>query len=92
MPISRKFDMTMGHYCFPPQKILQGSEDVFVEGKQAHRVGDRIQTHCCDNCHPSFASQGSPTVYVNGKAVMRITDRANCGSVIMTGATTVRAG
>lgn len=92
MPVSRLADMTMGHGCYPPQKIIQGSENVFVEGKPTHRVGDAIQPHCCDGCHPSRASSGSPTVFVNGRAMMRVGDRANCGSVLMSGALTVKAG
>lgn len=84
--------MTMGHGCYPPQKLLEGSSNVFIEGKPTHRVGDKIQPHCCRDCHPSVASDGSDTVFVNGKAIMRVADKANCGSAIMTGARTVSAG
>ncbi|WEM34254.1 PAAR motif of membrane protein [Xanthomonas phage X1] len=82
----------MGHGCYPPQKVLQGSPTVFIEGLPAHRVGDAIQPHCCDHCHPSFAAMGSSTVFVNGQPLMRIGDSANCGSKLMTGAMTVLAG
>ena len=92
MPVSRLFDKTMGHGCYAPQKLLEGSPNVFVEGKPANRVGDKIQPHCCDGCHPSTSSKGSSKVFVNGKQLMRVGDRANCGSVLMTGAKTVKAG
>lgn len=92
MPVARKDDMTMGHGCYPPQKLIGASEDVFIEGKPAHRVGDEIQKHCCDGCHPSKAGTGSGTVFVNGKALMRVADKADCGSAVMTGAKTVAAG
>lgn len=92
-PISRLFDTTIGHGCFPPQKILTGSPTVFIEGKPVARTGDVIQPHCCgSSCHPSFCGKGSLTVNANGLPVMRVTDSANCGSIIMTGATTVAAG
>lgn len=92
MAICRLTDMTMGHGCFPPQVIIQGSETVFIEGLPAHRQGDAIQPHCCKTCHPSAGGPGSPTVFVNGRAVQRVMDTATCGSVLMTGAKTVRAG
>ena len=92
MPACRLTDMTMGHGCYPPQATIQGSNDVFIEGLPAHRVGDKIQPHCCYGCHPTTASKGSSTVFINGKGLMRVTDSASCGSKMMTGATTVKAG
>lgn len=92
-PVSRMFDMTIGHDCHPPQKILTGSPTVFVQGKPVARTGDLIQPHCCGNsCHPSFVGIGSKTVYANMRPVARVTDMANCGSLIMTGSLTVAAG
>lgn len=92
LPVCRLADMTMGHGCYPPQVLLEGSEDVFIEGIPAHRVGDKIQKHCCKGCHPSTSAIGSSSVFVNGKAIMRIGDSADCGSIMMTGASTVKAG
>lgn len=92
MQVCRLTDKTMGHGCYSPQVTLQGSENVFIEGLPAFRQGDAIQPHCCDGCHPSFGGQGSPTVRVNGRALQRVTDTASCGSIMLTGAKTVKAG
>jgi uncharacterized Zn-binding protein involved in type VI secretion len=91
-PACRLKDMTMGHGCYSPQVLMEGSKDVFIEGIPAHRVGDKIQPHCCHGCHPSTSAKGSPTVYINGVALMRVGDSADCGSRMMTGALTVKAG
>lgn len=91
-PISRLGDSTMGHGCYPPQIILEGSMNVFVEKIGVARVGDKIQPHSCHHTHPSTAAFGSMTVFVNKRPVMRVTDRADCGSIMLTGAATVRAG
>lgn len=92
MPACRLTDMTTGHGCFPPQKTIQGSPNVFIEKFPAFRVGDAIQPHCCKYCHPSFGGVGSSTVFVNGRPLMRIKDKVTCGGVMMTGAKKVRAG
>lgn len=92
MPIVRTNDMTVGHGCYPPQKVLQGSISVFVEGMPVHRTGDKVQPHGCHGTHPTSGGSGSPTVFVNGRGVQRVTDKASCGSLYITGATTVFAG
>lgn len=92
LQVSRLGDMTTGHGCFPPQKTIQGSTNVFIEGKPAFRQLDAAQPHCCKYCHPTNAIKGSMTVYVNQRQLMRVTDPCNCGSRMMTGARTVRAG
>lgn len=92
MPACRLSDKTMGHGCYPPQVTLEGSDNVFIEGLPAFRQGDKIQPHCCNGCHPSAGGEGSPTVFVNNRALNRVTDKATCGSIMLTGAKTVKAG
>lgn len=83
-----------GHGSFPPRKSLEGSGDVFVGGKPAHRVGDAWAVHCPPkgSCHDGKLAQGSSTVFVNGKPLGRIGDQIDCGSVIAEGDQTVFAG
>lgn len=92
LPIVRTTDKTVGHGCFPPQKVLQGSGDVFVEGMPGHRSGDKVQPHGCHGSHQTKGGRGSSTVFINGKAVQRVTDKADCGSVYISGSSTVFSG
>lgn len=43
--VARKGDMGSAHDCFPERANDQGSPDVFVNGRGAHRVGDHWVTH-----------------------------------------------
>lgn len=83
-----------GHGCWPSRSNDQASSDVFVEGKGVHRQSDHWATHCCPNvgCHDSLLGKGSSTVYTNGRQTGRVNDPILCGSMIMTGASTVFAG
>lgn len=55
---------------------VQGSPDVFINGKPALRVGDRgIHKLCCGT-----NTEGAPTVFINGKPAVRMHDRTvHCG-------------
>ena len=59
--------------------VLEGSEDVTVNGIGAARVGDSGLCNC-----PHFAtftiSEGSGTVFINGQAAVRTRDTATCQS------------
>ena len=82
-----------GHGCFPPRKALEGSDNVFVNGKGMSRVGDAWETHCCTIiCHDSIGVQGSEKVFINGRAAMRIGDAIECGSVVAQGSSKVFFG
>jgi uncharacterized Zn-binding protein involved in type VI secretion len=66
-------DMTSGHGPWPPVGYIappQGaSEDVFINGKNVHRVGDKtiVHQHLPPDVHNDSISTGSPTVFVNKK-------------------------
>lgn len=92
MPAARKGDYCTGHGCYPPRPNLEGSSDVLINGRPAHREGDRWASHCCRHCHSSVLEAGSPTVYINGKQAGRIGDPVACGSNIMTGSNNVLIG
>lgn len=91
--IARLNDVCTGHECFESRSNLTASFDVFVEGLGIHRQGDQWATHCCnDSCHGGTLSSGSGSVYINGLQCGRIGDPIDCGSLIMTGASTCFSG
>lgn len=91
--VARLYDKCSGHGCFPPRVNNEASEDVFVNSKGVHRVGDFWIPHKCNKkMHDSTLAEGSPTVFVNGKAVGRIGDDIACGSVIAQGSPNVFSG
>lgn len=92
--ITRLGDMTAGHDGFPPRPSIEASEDVFVEGIGAVRVGDAYAIHCnsTPTCHDGRLAEGSSTVFVNGKPVGRVGDPVDCGDTVAFGATTVFCG
>lgn len=79
---ARKGDMCTGHPGAGPRANDQGSPDVFINGKAAHRVGDHWLKH---SGHDSTLAQGSATVFVNGKGQGRVGDRIACNSRIASG-------
>jgi len=86
-------DECTGHGCFPSRVNDQGSPNVFINGKPAHRQGDHWVTHCCAiPCHDSTASGGSSSVFVNGKPKVRIGDEVACGSAAAQGSPNVFVG
>lgn len=89
---ARKGDKCTGHDGFPSRPCTQGSPDVMINGKPAHRKGDTWGPHCNKSCHPSVLANGSPTVFVNGKPQGRIGDPVACKSKVLTGSTNVLVG
>lgn len=96
MPTARLADLCTrlaGHHCFPPRPNVQGSENVFVNSRPHHRVGDAWAIHCCGlKCHSSVTCTGSSTVFVNGRPAARVGDTVCCTSKIMTGSFNVFEG
>jgi uncharacterized Zn-binding protein involved in type VI secretion len=88
--ITRFGDLCTGHPSYPSRQNIQGSPDVFVEGRAVHRQGDLWAVHCSSSdCHAGNLSAGSSTVFANGLQVGRIGDPVSCGSRVMTGCNTV---
>ncbi len=89
MPAAARLnDTCTGHGCWPPRANDQASEDVFINGRGAHRQGDHWAAHTCPTIpetHDSLLAGGSPTVFVNGKPLGRIGDAVACGSTLATG-------
>ncbi len=85
-------DICTGHGCHPGRPNVQASDDVYINGRGAHRRGDMWAIHCCgSDCHGSILDNGSPTVFVNGKRLGRVTDPVECGSLCATGSPNVFA-
>jgi uncharacterized Zn-binding protein involved in type VI secretion len=89
---TRQGDLSAGH-CFNPRPNNSGSDDVFINGKPAHRQGDGWPSHTCGkSSHASVTSGGSSTVFVNGKPAARIGDALNCGDTVAQGSEDVMMG
>lgn len=86
-------DECTGHGCFGPRVNDSASENVFINGIGAHRVGDHWEVHCCGPiCHDSEMAEGSSKVFINGMAAARIGDPIACGSLAAQGSSNVFFG
>lgn len=96
--VLRLGDPCTGHECWPPRPNIEGSPNVYVNGKPAHRQGDAYDVHCCTHpgvphgCHDSILAQGSSSVYVNGIPLGRVGDAVMCGGFGSGGSPNVFAG
>jgi len=89
-PAVRLADICTGHGCFPSRPNCQGSPNVFINSRAAHRKGDLYCAHCCGPaCHGSTACAGSPNVFTNSKDQERVGDPVCCGSAMATGSPNV---
>lgn len=86
---ARFFDLCSGHGSCSPRPNIQASENVIINGRGSHRVGDTWAIHCL---HSGVLASGSGTVYVNGRSAGRIADPVSCGSVVATGSEDVIIG
>jgi uncharacterized Zn-binding protein involved in type VI secretion len=59
--------------------IIQGSGNVFVEGKPVVRIGDAVAGHGRGPHAGPVMAAGSGNVFANGIAVCRAGDPATCG-------------
>lgn len=72
-------------------RLLEGSGDVFVNGKSMVRKEDRVESHGRSNHSAPIMIQGSSTVFCNGKPVCGKGHVASCGDQA-TGSTNVFVG
>lgn len=92
---ARLNDSCTGHSCWPSRTNNQASDNVIINGRGVHRVGDSWNAHTCPSIpetHASTQVSGSPTVFVNGKPLARIGDSVACGSSVATGSSDVIVG
>lgn len=91
-PVHRLNDFSAGH-CFEPRPIITASQNVFVNGRGATRIGDYSPTHTCgDSSHDSVMVGGSSTVNVNGIPLCRVGDPHSCGDRAGQGSPNVFSG
>lgn len=91
LAVTRQGDGCTGHGSYPPRNSVEGSNNVFVNGKPVHRVGDAWAPHCTPKpkCHGGSLAAGSNKVFANGKAIGRLGDPVDCGSVVAAGSSNV---
>lgn len=103
----RKNDMTSGHSCYPPQRIIGGSPNVFVNKRNVIRQGDDVKKHACGlgEPHPAWTEikERECTVFVNGKRPTKLGDKMDkdiplamsqpwCKSIVITASSNVFLG
>jgi uncharacterized Zn-binding protein involved in type VI secretion len=90
-PAARYADLCTGHSCYPSRPNNEGSPDVFINDRNAHRRGDSWEKHCCSKmgCHGAITIEGSSNVFVNDIPLAGIKDDVSCGSKILTGSSDV---
>jgi uncharacterized Zn-binding protein involved in type VI secretion len=71
--------------------LITGSANVFVNGADAVRIGDKVARHGSSPHDSPDMVTGSDSVFVNGTPVCRAGDKASCGH-IATGSDNVIAG
>lgn len=85
-----------GHSTYPGTTVIEGSSNVFINGRPAARVGDSAGTHCNTqppyDCHSRSVAVGSSTVFINGRPAARVGDSLSCGGEITSGSSNVRIG
>ncbi|UIP93346.1 PAAR domain-containing protein [Wolbachia endosymbiont of Anopheles demeilloni] len=90
--------MCNAHVVYPQIPCVEGSGNVFINGKPVYRQGDRWLEHS-STTNPELPIhnnvilvQGSNSVFVNGKAIARTGDLISCGAIAEQGSNNVFAG
>ncbi|KPQ28052.1 MAG: hypothetical protein HLUCCX14_12055, partial [Marinobacter excellens HL-55] len=76
-------DLGSEHAGFPPTPVINGSPNVFIDGKPVARVGDQLAPHSKPkhSPHPRTIAAGSSTVFTNGLPVATTGGAISCGGV-----------
>jgi RHS repeat-associated protein len=83
---------------FPPVAagtIVQGSPDIFINGKPAARAmsdGADNLVACDQHSPPQYVAEGSASVFFNGVPAHRVGDRTTCGAKTSAGSSNVFIG
>lgn len=91
---TRLGDKDTGHDACGPTALISASNNVYINGKGAGRVGDSYAPHGCI-VHPSHSgviAAGSGNVFINGKAAGRVGDPVSCGGSVAEGSDNVFIG
>jgi uncharacterized Zn-binding protein involved in type VI secretion len=95
--VVRLGDMCNQHGDYPQSPCVEGSYNVFINGRSVHRQGDKWSSHASTDPYklPHFSQfllKGSDSVFVNGKAIARTGDLISCGAIAEEGSDNVFAG
>ena len=83
---ARLNDVCTGHGWFPSRPNVEGSPNVFINGRAAHAVGHGWASHRCGkSSHGGSLAAGAARVYVNGRQLGYIGAPVSCGSSVATG-------
>lgn len=87
-------DNCTGHDACPAAPLAEGSPDVFINSKNAGRVGDPYATHSCEDHgpHQDNIAEGSKSVFINGIPAGRIGDSVVIGGSVAQGSPNVFVG
>ncbi len=87
--VARVDDMSTGHGCFPPTKMLTSPiSKTYINGKKPGVVDNSCQfaAHTCGiTTHPQnqrYPTQGTEKTKIEGYFIARIADDLACGDVI----------
>lgn len=87
--VSRIDDMSTGHGCFPPTKMISSPiSKTFINGKKPGVINNSCQflSHTCGlvthNQAERYPTKGSEKTKIEGYLVARIADSLSCGDVI----------
>lgn len=94
MNATRQGDCCTGHDDCPPVPLAEYSQDVYINGRGAGRVGDHYSAHGCvvHASHQDIITSGSSTVFINGKSAARINDSVSIGGSVRDGSGDVFIG
>jgi uncharacterized Zn-binding protein involved in type VI secretion len=90
--VSRLDDLSTGHGCFPPTKLITTPvSKTYFNGKLAAVVSSncKFQAHVCGltthNSDIRIPSSGASKTYIEGNKAARIGDNIQCGDAIAEG-------
>ena len=95
MPYATRLgDLSTGHDACAPTELVTASENVFINGKGAGRLGDRYASHGCPvhPPHQDTIKEGSGTVFINGLPVARVGDNILIAGSVAVGSENVIVG
>lgn len=91
---TRQGDRSTGHDACSATALVGCSNDVFINGRGAGRVGDKYASHGCivHPAHQDNIASGSSTVFINGIPAGRVGDAVSIGGSVGEGSGDVFIG
>lgn len=91
---TRQGDRSTGHDACSATALVGCSNDVFINGRGAGRVGDKYASHGCivHPAHQDNIALGSSSVFINGIPAGRVGDPVSIGGSVGEGSGDVFIG